>query len=541
MTGVIDRSSAIGKAPAAERHVPLIVVGAGTAGLAAAIAAAHAGVETMLVDENPLPGDLIALDVPLHFGGRANAAVLNPGRMIERILDHNRALAEAFDLGIDVQLGVSVWAAYVNGQTVHSLDRPLLGLTDGTRSWMVSFERLIVAAGARDLAMAFRGWEKPGVMGLQAASSLSSRYGAFDGRRLLILGSGAPALAFAETAIAAGLEIAGIVEVDAEPRDQAALARLQAAADIPFYASHAIREARGRAEVEGAELVALDGEGQPVPGGETIVPCDTIVTALGSIPNIELLNVLGCQVEFCSSRGGYVPILAADGETSLPGIYAIGDCAGAYDRKSLDAAWAESEGRQAAAAVLQSFGGSAPDKAIPYLARPSEIGGEEIHGYWQRWSRAEIAASGWNVHICQCEEVTRAELAELRPPRYLGWNSAGHNRRRVVDVSPVNQDQVKRLTRAGMGPCQGRRCREQIQLLLADLAQVPAGEIPLASYRAPVRPLPLGVFAAFEESAAVRDNWVAWFNIPSQWTPHWEIDEAALIDLPVFAATPSDK
>lgn len=541
MTGAIDRSSAIGKAPTAERHVPLIVIGAGPAGLAAAIAAARAGLETMIVDENPIPGDLVALDVPLHFGGRANAGMLNPGRMLERILDHNPVLAEAFDLGIDVQLGVSVWAAYVKGPTVHSLDRPLLGLADGTRSRMVSFERLIVAAGARDLALAFRGWEKPGVMGLQAASSLLSRYGALDSRRLLILGSGAPALAFAETALAQGLEIAGIVEVDSEPRDGAALARLLTAADVPFYAGHAIREARGRAEVEGAELVALDSAGQPVPGGEAIVLCDTIVTALGSIPNIELLNVLGCRLEFRSSRGGHVPVLAADGETSLPGVYAIGDCAGVHDGKSLDAAWAESEGRRAAAAVLRSLGSPAADKAMADAAPPAEIAADEIHGYWQRWSRAEIAASGWNVHICQCEEVTRAELAELRPPRYLGWNGTGHNQQRLLDESPVNQDQVKRLTRAGMGPCQGRRCREQIQLLLADLAKVPAGEIPLATYRAPVRPLPLGIFAAFDESAAVRDNWVAWFNIPSQWTPHWEIDDAALVDLPAFAATPSDK
>ena len=63
----------------------------------------------------------------------------------------------------------------------------------------------------------------------------------------------------------------------------------------------------------------------------------------------------------------------------------------------------------------------------------------------------------------------------------------------LAKEGPVNADQVKRLTRAGMGTCQGRRCREQIQMLLAMSAQVPPEQIPLASYRAPVRPLTGGV------------------------------------------------
>ena len=110
---------------------------------------------------------------------------------------------------------------------------------------------------------------------------------------------------------------------------------------------------------------------------------------------------------------------------------------------------------------------------------------------------------------------------------------SGHNLRKLGSESPVNQDQVKRLTRAGMGPCQGRRCREQVHMLLASVTDTPVEKIPLATYRGPVRPLPLHVLGAFEESAAMRDNWVAWFNIPSQWTPHWEIDYAALDNVAV--------
>ena len=123
--------------------------------------------------------------------------------------------------------------------------------------------------------------------------------------------------------------------------------------------------------------------------------------------------------------------------------------------------------------------------------------------------------------------MTRRELVELRPPRYLNWGSSQMAARSVAKLKedgPVNQDQVKRLTRAGMGPCQGRRCREQVQMLLAQASDSKVSDIPLASYRAPVRPLPLNVLWPHEETQAMRDNWVGWFDIPTMFLPHWETE-----------------
>jgi hypothetical protein len=113
----------------------------------------------------------------------------------------------------------------------------------------------------------------------------------------------------------------------------------------------------------------------------------------------------------------------------------------------------------------------------------------------------------------------------VRPPRYLAYNGqkfAARDLRTLAADGPINQDQIKRLTRAGMGACQGRRCREQVQLLLAMQGNQPTGSIALPSYRAPLRPLPLNVLSAHDETKAVRDNWVVWFGIPGQWHPQWE-------------------
>ncbi len=522
----LDPASAAGKAPVAEQHVPLIVIGAGTAGLAAAIAAAKAGVATMLIDEHPVASALMGLDVPFHFGQRMNGAVQNKGRMVERLVETNPGLAEAFELGIDVQLGVYVAGAFVNGPTVHTLAKPVLALADEERSWMVSFDRLIVASGARDLGMSFAGWEKPGVMGAQAATALLQRYRAFDGRKLMVMGSGAVGLQTALTALNEGVAVAGIVEVASSVQGPETLRAALAERGVAFHLGHAIKEAVGTAEVEGAVIVRLDAADQPIAGSETTITCDTIVTAVGVVPNVELLDVLGCRLTFRSELGGYVPTIDASGCTSVPGVYAVGDCAGIVDAKRLDPQIVAADGRRAAAAVAQALGAAAVETETP-AAAPAD---PERHSHWQRWLRAEIAASGWDVHICQCEEVTRRELVELRPPRYLNWGSSQMQARSLETLAkdgPINQDQVKRLTRAGMGPCQGRRCREQVQMLLADATKVGVADIPLASYRAPVRPLPLSVLWPHEESQEIRDNWVGWFDIPTMFSPHWEKDMVA--------------
>jgi hypothetical protein len=127
--------------------------------------------------------------------------------------------------------------------------------------------------------------------------------------------------------------------------------------------------------------------------------------------------------------------------------------------------------------------------------------------------------------ICRCEEVTQRDLLGVRPPRYLVYNNEKITQRDLRTLAadgPVNQDQLKRLTRAGMGACQGRRCREQVQALLAMQGNQPTGDIAMPSYRAPLRPLPLSVLSAHDEAAAIRVNWTAWFGIPGQWLPHWE-------------------
>src|SRR5262250_2411273 len=119
-----DPRSIVGKVPAPERHVPLIVVGAGPAGTAAAIEAARAGVEVLLIDEHPVDNDMMAMDVPLCFGQRMDGAVRNRALMLERVVETNPALGDAHEAGVDVQLGTYVWGLFANGPAVQELPVP---------------------------------------------------------------------------------------------------------------------------------------------------------------------------------------------------------------------------------------------------------------------------------------------------------------------------------------------------------------------------------------------------------------------------------
>jgi hypothetical protein len=395
--------------------------------------------------------------------------------MLERVVRATPALEAAMDAGVDVQLGVAAWGAFRPSASVRELGGSLLGLTDGARSWLVGYERLVVAAGARDVAIGFPGWQKAGVMGARAAGVLLGRYRALAARRMVILGAGPLGLETAALALEAGVEVAAVVNVASGVAGGGALRQRLERAGVRFHPGHVVREACGaRDEVEGVVLA-------PVGGGAALeIACDTVCLAIGQVPVVELPAVLGCRLGFRADRGGWVPEADAAGATSVPGVSVAGDCAGVAD---------------------------------------------DVAG-WRAWLCASLDADGGGeAYACLCEEVTRRELVGVQPPRYLGPR-ADAMRARSLDTlrrdGPIDPDQVKRLTRAGMGPCQARRCREQVALLLAGSAGAGAAELPVPSYRPPVRPLPLSALWPHDEPEAVREHWVSWFGIPTQFAPHWD-------------------
>ena len=172
--------------------------------------------------------------------------------------------------------------------------------------------------------------------------------------------------------------------------------------------------------------------------------------------------------------------------------------------------------------MLRSLGRPVEEPLSPSTSRPDVLG----LPYQLDWARAMLATGGPDVLACICEDVTRGELMAVQPPRYLGWRSNAIARRDLGTLAadgPLDQDQIKRLTRACMGVCQARRCREQVALLMALGAAVPPDRIPLAGYRAPVRPLSLATLADSDERADMTEDWNVWFGIVTQWISYDDI------------------
>jgi thioredoxin reductase len=518
-----DPKSVAGKdLPVAER-TQLLVIGAGPAGLAAAIEAAERGLSVILVDENPVSITTMGDEVPLHFGQAMSAQARNRNAMMEAFIASEPLIEAAFEAGVDLRLGTACWGLYSNGPSLGWLPGTVAGLNDDERCWMLAAQQVIVATGRRDMGLAFPGWEKPGVLGATAALALAGRYGALEPRRIVMLGSSTEALVTALALRDAGVVVAAIVEQADEIIGSPELAGRLKAGGTQLLTRHVVREATGRDHVEAALVSTVDTEGRAF-GPERSLACDGIVLAVGASPVIDLLDALGSRVAFQPERGGYAPLVDGDQRTSLRNVFAVGDAAGLWSDKTRDRSIAEAEGRCAAAATARDCG--VDDGRAVAAAAPPGAPECDISAYRLAWVRASVVEARAEVHVCQCEEVTAREILEVRPPRYLGWQDERRNDRSLSALlgdGPPNPDQVKRLTRAGMGPCQGRRCREQVSALLALGAAVPLSSIPLASYRAPVRPLPLSVAGQIPEAPEQAEHWDTWFGMHAQWRPFWEV------------------
>lgn len=498
---------------------PLVVVGAGVAGTAAAIEAARAGVQVTLIDENPISMSMMALDVPQFFGKRIADTLSDKELMLQRVTAANPALDEAAAAGVEVQLSTCVWGAFRNTETSRKLDGPQLGLADDKQSWVIKYDRLIVAAGARDLSFSFAGSDLAGAMGANGAHALLGRYQASTSRRMVILGSGNLGFTTARMALNNGIEVVAIVDVSASVRGDESLMQGLQQDGVGLYTSHTVKEAVGNEDgIESVVLVAVDESNEPVSGSEKTITADTVCLAIGLVPNIELLSLLDCDLTFKSELGGYVPDHDECMRTSVENVFVAGDVAGFYDGMVLNPEIARKQGRLAGIAAAESLGAidsaqararRAGIQAEAVAARPAAV-----HAAWQQWLQSLVNVGGLDVFACECEEVTRAELIDLQPPRYLDWRWEQMSSRSLqtqLQDGPVDPDQVRRLTRVGMGQCQGRRCREQASLLLAAESGTDIAEVPFMSYRPPVRPLPLNVMWPHDETEEMRENWVKWF------------------------------
>ena len=318
------------------RRHELICVGAGPAGLSAAIEAARCGVDVAVFDENDRPGGQLFKQIHKFFGSKAHRAQ-------ERGFDIGRSLlGEAEELGIDVVLNAVVLGIYENR---------VMNVMFSDRIDHAKGERIVVATGASEKMIPVPGWTLPGVIGAGAAQTIANIHGCRPGNRLLMVGSGNVGVVVSYQMLQAGCGVAAVIDAAPKIGGYAVHAAKVARAGVPFYMSHTIEAAHGKNCVEGATIVEVDDSWQPVPGTQKELEVDTICIAVGLNPMSQLLQMTGCRMVHQPTLGGRVPAHDINQETSTRGIYAAGDASGIEE-----ASTAMIEGRIAGLAAAHSLG-----------------------------------------------------------------------------------------------------------------------------------------------------------------------------------------
>ncbi|HTL41020.1 MAG TPA: FAD-dependent oxidoreductase [Pseudolysinimonas sp.] len=469
-----------------DEHVyDVLIVGGGPAGMAAAATASASGLNTVLIDERPTlggqvykqPGPGMQVTDPRAMGAQYAA-----GRALIDEVDASPAAVMLRTSVLDLEpAGDDGWTVVV---------QPEGGAVQQLRA-----RRVIVAAGAHDRPVVFPGWTLPGVITAGGLQTLAKTQSFIPGQRIVFAGSGPVALAFPAQLAGYGANIVAALEAGSAPRP-AVLARIAAAApgnvglllDAARYQTELIRRriplkyrrmvvrAEGDGRVERVVHARVDADWKVVPGTEQTIEADVLCIGYGFSPSAELLRLVGCSFDDDEDLGGAVVRRDPWCRTSVTGIYAAGDGTGVEG-----SAVAADEGRLAAlAAALDA--GVVTDADITRLSN-------RLQGRIDRRRALSRATTGMyrvgsgvfglatpETTVCRCEGVAAAAVQD------------------AVGTAP-EVSAVKALTRAGMGPCQGRMCGRHIASMIAAERGVAIGDVAPATPRMPVRPTPIGAIA----------------------------------------------
>lgn len=314
----------------------MICVGAGPAGLAAAVEAAKNGVQVVVFDENDCPGGQLFKQIHKFFGSREHRAKERGFNIGRRFLDQAR------EVGAEVALNSVVLGIYENGA---------MNVMIGDRIKQVRAQKILVATGASENMIPFPGWTLPGVIGAGAAQTMANIHGIRPGNDILMVGSGNVGVIVSYQMLQAGSRVAAVIDAAPKIGGYAVHAAKVARSGVPFFMSHTIKEAHGDDRVKAATIIQVDKSWQPVPGTEKRFDVDTICIAVGLNPATQLLGMVGCKMVQVPALGGRIPAHDLNQETTVKGIYVAGDVSGIEE-----ASTAIIEGRIAGLAIAHGLG-----------------------------------------------------------------------------------------------------------------------------------------------------------------------------------------
>jgi sarcosine oxidase subunit alpha len=313
------------------------IVGAGPAGLSAAVYAARFGAKVMVFEENNRIGGQLIKQTHMFFGSKEHYAKI-------RGIDIGGNLTESLNENVKILTETPVVGYYPPYQ---------LAVIKEHRLHRVKAKKIIVATGASENMLTFPNNDLPGVYGAGAVQTLMNVYGILPGKRMLMIGAGNIGVIVAYQLLQAGVDVAAVVEalpvIGAYQVHASKLRRC----GVPILTRHTIKKAWGKTHVEGATLVQLDENWKEVPGTQRDLDVDTICLSVGLKPTAEIFFQAGCHMTVIPELGGEVPVHNENMETSVPGIYVAGDASSIEEASS-----AMLEGRLSGLDAVEQLKGS---------------------------------------------------------------------------------------------------------------------------------------------------------------------------------------
>jgi octopine oxidase subunit A len=450
----------------------LAIVGAGPAGMAAAVEAAALRLSALVVDEQPAPGGQV-------FRGVEGPAARDPA--LGRDYRRGAALVRAFRTG---------GAEYRPSTTLWHLDpeEGVLSLAAGGATEEVRARRVLLATGAQERPVPIPGWTLPGVMTAGAAQILLKTAGAvpLDGRRTVLAGQGPLLWLLAVQLLRAGAAPALILET----RPTGGVAAAARRAGLRGLLTGGALLAKGLSFIAEARLAIpiLSGTTGLLAEGDVrlrrvrwdggALPCDLLLLHEGVVPATHVPLALGLEHAWDPGQRCWRPSTDAFGASSHPRVAVAGDAAGVGGWEAAVAA-----GRLAALDAARRLGRLGAEeverRSAPLLAARRRA--LAVRPFLDRL----YAPPAWVLvppedatTVCRCEEVTAGQV------------------RVAAQLGATGPNQAKAYLRCGMGPCQGRLCAATVAALIAETRGVPVEEVGPLRPRAPYKPITVGELAA---------------------------------------------
>jgi NADPH-dependent 2,4-dienoyl-CoA reductase/sulfur reductase-like enzyme len=461
--------------------VDLLIVGAGPAGMAAAVAARRHGLTVVVVDDQSAPGGQIWRAVE-------TVAVTPRGARLGAAYRSGAERAAAFRAcGATYEPGSQLWQIEPGFRAF---------LTREGKARIVTAKAVILATGAQERPVPFPGWTLPGVLTVGAAQILLKTDDQVPEKPVWIAGSGPLPLLYMTQLLAAGGKIAGFLDTTPAGRMGAALPQLPRAlsgmGDLAKGLGWTLALKRAGVPVirHVTELVAA-GEGKlqtlryrTEDGREDSAPAEVLLVHEGVVPSIHAPLALGCAVEWHAIQQCYVPKLDAWGESSQAGIFVAGDGAGIGGAEA-----AELRGQIAGLKAAVKVGGleesAAEVEARPLRRRLARALALRPFLDTLFAPRPQVFAPADATVVCRCEEITACDI------------------RSRAALGRPGPNQLKAFTRAGMGPCQGRQCGYSVMHIVAAAQRRPVGDVGFYRVRPPLKPVTLGELASLDETETV--------------------------------------